>query len=490
MSFPTVTAFAAVAAFGAVTAWLVWRSLTWPLIHDVVLMHYAAWRIGEGAVPYRDLFDMNQPGTYLIHLAVLHTLGDGDLAWRIVDLAALAATAGAIAAFAAPWGALASASGALVFATYHLAGGAWQAGQRDFLLCPLLVVAALGVARWIERGCWTSLAWSGAALGVGITVKPHAAIFAGALAGVIAVAAARAGGLTAAAASSGTFAAATAVAPAAVLAWLAVVGGLAAWWDIVTHYLIPLYSRLGRASPWSIYRWHAWILIALGVALSLAGAGLRRGAGARHVLATLGLAYGVVHYVAQGKGWEYHLYPLALFSAILIAAELPAALAAGRRLFAGALATTLVASLWLLDAKALEASAADFWWAREASVRTLEADLRERLGPGDTVQVFDTTGGGIHALFRLRVRQPTRFLYDFHFFHDERTPVVQALRAELVRDLQARPPRLIVLVERAWPAGGHERVARFPALAALLRERYEIAVTRADYTVYAKRHDS
>ena len=33
---------------------------------------------------------------------------------------------------------------------YHLAGGAWQAGQRDFLLCPLLLLGALGVTRWLE----------------------------------------------------------------------------------------------------------------------------------------------------------------------------------------------------------------------------------------------------------------------------------------------------------------------------------------------------
>jgi len=168
------------AGFGALAAWLAWRSLAWPLIHDVALMHYVAWRIAEGAVPYRDLFDMNQPGTYLIHLAVLRTLGAGDLAWRAVDLAWLTATACAIAAFAAPWGALAAGAGALVFATYHLAGGAWQAGQRDFLLCLFLVVGALGVARWLERGRLVSLVFSGAALGAGITVKPHAALLAGA----------------------------------------------------------------------------------------------------------------------------------------------------------------------------------------------------------------------------------------------------------------------------------------------------------------------
>ena len=488
-SKPISAASAVVAAGVVFVALLAWRSRGWPLIHDIALMHYVAWRIGEGAIPYRDLFDMNQPGTYLIHLAVLRALGGGDLAWRLLDLGWLAATAGAIALFAAPWGALASAAAALLFATYHLAGGAWQAGQRDFLLCVFLIVGALGVVRWLERGRLVSLVWSGAALGAGISVKPHAALFAGALAAVVAIAAARACGAATAGAASAVFVGALAVAPLAVLGWLAATGGLAAWYDIVVHYLIPLYSRLGRASPWSVYRWHAWIPIALGVAVSLGAALQRRGAGARHLVAALGVGYGIVHYVGQGKGWEYHLYPLAAFAALLVGAELPSALAARRHLVAGALVGVLAVSFVLLGAKALEASAAEFWWTREAIVREVEADLRPRLAPGDTVQVLDTTMGGLHALFRLGVREPTRFLYDFHFFHDEDSPVVQRLRAEFIRQLDAHPPRVIVLFERGWPAGGYERVERFPALAARLRERYEPPVTRADYRLYAKRHD-
>jgi hypothetical protein len=477
-----------VAGFGAFAALMAWRSLGWPLIHDVALMHYAAWRIGEGATPYRELFDMNQPGTYLVHLAVLRTLGGGDLAWRVFDLAWLAATAAAIAAFAVRWGALAAGAGAVVFTTYHLAGGAWQAGQRDFLLCALLLGGALGVARWLEGGRWVGLVCSGAALGAGITVKPHAALFAGALAAVVALAALRACGVVSAAGITAVFVVATAAAPLAVLVWLGASGGLPAWWEIVTGYLIPLYSRLGRVSEWAVYRWHAWVPIALGVTLSLAGVLARRGTGARHVIAVLGLGYGIVHYVVQGKGWEYHLYPLAAFAAVLLAAELPAALAARRRLVAGALGGALVASLVLLGAKALEAAPAHFWWAREAIVDALEADLAPRLAPGDTVQVLDTTMGGVHALFRLGVRQPTRFLYDFHFFHDEHTAMVQGLRAELIRDLDTHPPRVIVVFERAWPAGGYERLERFPALVARLRERYALALTRPEYRLYAQRH--
>ena len=109
---------------------------------------------------------------------------------------------------------------------------------------------------------------------------------------------------------------------------------------------------------------------------------------------------------------------------------------------------------------------------------------------GDTVQVLDTTDGGIHALFRAQVREPTRFLYDFHFFHDTEQPAIRALRAELVDGLEASSPRYIVVFRTGWPTGGYDRIARFPELARLLATRYVVDVQRPAYTLYAKRNRS
>ena len=85
------------------------------------------------------------------------------------------------------------------------------------------------------------------------------------------------------------------------------------------------------------------------------------------------------------------------------------------------------------------------------------------------------------------MRQPTRFIYDFHFFHDLDHPTIRALRAELVTALEAAPPRLIVLFVDGWPAGGVERVRTFPALAERLARAYEEVARRDAYVVYAQR---
>jgi hypothetical protein len=122
-------------------------------------------------------------------------------------------------------------------------------------------------------------------------------------------------------------------------------------------------------------------------------------------------------------------------------------------------------------------------------VDRIVADLRGRVGPEDTVQVLDTGEGGIHALLRLGVREPTRFIYDFPVFHDEDRPVVRRLRAEFLRELEAAPPKFIVVLERGWPSGGYARIACFPALATWIAATYRLDREGPEYRVYAKRAD-
>ncbi len=479
------------AIFGGITLYLLWLSLPWPLVHDAPIMHYVAWRIAHGAIPYRDLFDMNQPGVYLIHLGVLRLFGEGDVGWRLFDLLALGLGSGAVAWFAAPWGRLAAGGGALFFALYHLADGAWQAGQRDFLLCPLLVVAAGGIARFIQApndARWASLAGSGLALGVAITIKPHVFVLALGFAVIVLGIALR---RRVVAPALIVYLAPLALPPIGVLVWLARVGALRAWREIVFEYLLPLYGRLGRPADWSFFRWHVWIAIGSAVVLSLGAAVWQRRFTARHGIAVVGLGYGLVHFFGQGKGWEYHLYPLAVFAAVLAFSELECALRNRRLVMAVPLGIALVATAGMLGQKGAEAADAEWIWDKERVVRWIVADLRAAgLKPADTVQVLDTTEGGLHALLRLHAVEPTRFLYDFHFFHDTDRPIVQRLRSELVRDLARRPPRFVVVFERGWPAGRFERIESFPELARWLQSSYTVLQHRGGYVIFAKRHDS
>jgi hypothetical protein len=480
----------------ALSLFLAWRSLGWPLIHDAPLMHYISWRIGEGAVPYRDLFDMNFPGAYLLHRGVLALLGGGDLAFRVFDLAWLGGTCALLAAYSRPFGVWSASGAALLFAAYHLAGGAWRAGQRDFLLVLFLLGGAHLVARYWEDGTrLRPLALAGLALGAGMTMKPHTALWWLVLAATAAEGARRSG-------RQWWSAAATVIGfgllvPAAVALWLWTAGGLAPFLDMLTRYVLPLYSGLGRAPLWQALGGHPYgreILILVGTlaALSLWRAWAGREFDIRRGLLLMGLGYGAVHYGIQGKGWEYHLYPLLGFAAPLATSWVDRRpVEGGRRTRAALSQAALLGGLVLLTVvlglKGVEAAEPQWIALKERRVQSLVADLAGRVERGGTVQVLDTTDGGIHALFLLRLPQPTRFLYDFHFFHDVEHPYIRALRREFLDGLQRRPPQFLVVFERGWPRGDYERLAAFPALSAWIQGEYVLERERDGYRIYARR---
>jgi hypothetical protein len=489
------------AASGGLLAYLGWRSLGWPLIHDAPLMHYIAWVIGQGGVPYRDVFDMNLPGAYLIHAAAMAVGGDGDLGWRLFDLGWLAATGALLWVYARPVGDGPAAAGAILFGLYHLSGGAWRAGQRDFLLCLFLIAGAWGIARSIERdGAVGPLVAAGLALGAGITVKPHAGLYWLGGAAVAAWSARRARRSPVAAA--GPLLAAGLAVPALAFGWLWMRGGLGAFVDVLTGYLIPLYSRVGRVSSWQIldsYRYGKGLWALLG-ALALVALVRRApsGAQARKVLAALGAGYGVLHVLVQGKGWEYHFYPPALFVCALAPFALrgvsPAASGgAGAWPAWAARGAALALLAWItvvLGVKGVEAIEPRWIADKAARVAAVTRDLARLAPDGAPVQVMDVTEGGIHALWKLGRRQPTRFIYDFHFFHDVSDPRIQALRGEFLHALAGAPPSHIVIFRDTWNREGYQRLRDWPALERFLDRSYALAVDGDGYRIYARRTDS
>ena len=485
-------------ASAALGAWLGWRSLGWPLIHDAPIMHYIAWVISLGGVPYRDAFDMNLPGVYLIHWTILSIGGRGDVAWRVFDLGWLAATCALLFAYCRPMSdGVAAGLASVLFALYHLSGGAWRAGQRDYLLCVFLLAGAYGAALSRERGGgMASLLAGGVALGAGIMVKPVAGVFWLACAAAAAQGAARGRrAIAGAAVLAGGL-----IVPALVFGWLGARGGLGAFLDVLGGYVLPLYSRLARVGVAEAFReyphgWQLWTLLA---ALGALGAWSPAASpfGHRKALAAMGVGYGVVHFLVQGKGWEYQLYPLALF---LCALASPAMVRAsgreGSEVRAAsprrwAVLAVLAGVLVVLGQKGAEATDPPWIEEKAARVAALTRDLSGIVPAGSTVQVMDVTEGGIHALLNLGLRQPTRFIYDFHFFHDEGDPRIQRLRAEFAAALAAAPPAAVVVLRDTWNRPGYDRLKSFPEVAGLLDREYVLAVDRDDYRIYAKRAHS
>lgn len=302
-------------------------SLWWPRAWDGSVLEYAAWAVDHGARPYRDVFEMNYPGSYLFYGIGQQVLGSSDRSFRIRDvvvlLVALVALWRLLRSF--PWP-TAPVAVVLVTVQYLVVGGVGMALQRDWLVAVATLLALLALSGERTR---PRLVAAGAALGAAATIKPNAALMIVALpaafAAVELAAAARRGGGRIAAkriarrelARFGWIALGAAGLIAVVVAWVVAAGG---WSDFVwinRHYL-PRYGRLDGGGMEttslgaSLFDTAVLTLKREELATMVLGAavvGLRRRPGGELrlllVLSVVGVT-GFVAAVAAGKAWDYH----------------------------------------------------------------------------------------------------------------------------------------------------------------------------------------
>ena len=129
--------------------------------------------MSKGFVPYKDIVDVNLPGSYVTETIAMKLFGWGAFGWRLYDAALmliLVFAAMAIAGRKDWWAGLAA--GAL-FLVIHEQDGLAQSGQRDLLIAVLLVCAyaALFMARrYMRKGLGILLC--GFLIGATVTIKP------------------------------------------------------------------------------------------------------------------------------------------------------------------------------------------------------------------------------------------------------------------------------------------------------------------------------
>lgn len=461
------------------------RSLSWPLVHDSPLFHFIAWRMLEGDVPYRDIFDNNMPGIYLTHYFLVKFFGTGDFPWRMFDLAVLSATAAMMGVYGWRHNRLAAIISPLIFFCYHLGSGSPEMGQRDFILCLSFIVAVHGVASAIEEP--RKILWlipAGLFMGYALTLKPFPLFFA-ALLVVLYIWKTYPSGLRCVAGAA-LFVSSMAALPIAVSLWIVKIGAFDALALLFTDYLLPFYGSLNSPS-WAKMVWHFFTTTPLVLVLLLLVTTRPRLDKVRYLLVLAGLAYGMVHFFVQRKGWFYHSYPFTMFLVLycgMLFGDVMETRNKRNRMLASISMALLGGYLFLrcFAVGHMDQPVAVVKPLVEMLVKDIEA---AGLDKNDTVQVLDTTEGGIHALLRLRIAQPTRFIYDFHFYHDTDDPRIQKLQNEFLGDLRANKPRLIVAFHRTWmPPYTLARLDSFPALKVLLNEDYAIRAKTWGYTVY------
>lgn len=453
------------------------KTLDWRLWHDAPLMHYIAWRMREGDVPYRDLFDMNFPLTYALHLLAMTMFGDGDAGWRWFDLAWLGFTVSGIGLYLKPQGWLTSAAAMILYMDYHLFGGHLSQGQRDFLLVGFLAWSLYFLSGLCERERPTDALGAGFMLAAGFWLKPVFGVFALMALAYVVVVHGRWRAVLRVAAWGGFFS-------AMMLAWLALMGALQPFWAMLTQFILPLYPTFGGG--------HGWIAMYVQV-LTNGGAVaafflLPAVRTPRMELAALAALYGMFHLVLQDKNFTYHYYPATFGLAMLALCRLgdclrqPAWYPRLAALFA------LAVSAYLLG----PAQATHDYYLAPMSSETVDAMVSDikalALPEQETIQAMDTTVGAINALYQLKRRQPTRFIYDFPLYNATDNAAVQRYQAEFMADMQSTPPAAVLLTWQSWPSGDslYDRVALIPGLQNFLESGYTLSVDKPFYRIYVR----
>jgi hypothetical protein len=489
---------------------LVVDTLHWPLVGDATLMHYGAFLLDHGFAPYRQIVDINMPGGILTDWTVIHLFGPGALAWRFFDFALIAAAAAAMHAIARPCDWLGGLFAAVFFFALHIHDGVDQAGERDLVLAVLLLLACAAIFAALRRSpgeperrpaaIWIGAALFGLLSGAAALIKPTAAAWTAGILVLAVVALRRRGQRVAPLIAAACVAFCIPVALTllflarehAVHAFIATVTGLMVYHAGIDRF--PLSFLLTHLIPSALYP-----VILLWIVLAIAN---RRGRSFEGAALLFSVFIGIVSFVAQGKAFPYHRYPLEAFLFLLIGIDATAALGVrppqsglsgdpyrpnfGRHgkghvwqpLAALALLlfpTFVLAPSWLARAHRYD-------WRHDDFTEGLTADLTRLGGPqlSGQVQCLDMTAGCLGALYRLRLVQTTGFLYDCYFFHQPQNAVTLGLRDVFLAGLRRNPPRLIVVSNQnclgeplAWPRSG-----AWPQFSDWLAAHYSLNIER------------
>lgn len=484
------------AAVGGLAALGLYASRSWGIFHDAPLMFYVAQQMAEGHAPYRDILDMNMPGAYLVAWAMLSGFGLNDLAWRLLDQVVVVSIAASAFFLVRPANAILAAMAGGSIVLFHLGAGPNAVGQRDFLMilpvllsANLLVVAIEGA---LGRQRSAAIFGAGALLGIAVTLKPTAILL---IPAALLLLVASDGRSVETVRHIAALLLGALLTLGVVSAWLFFQGVLDDFLMLQWLFVIPSYGPIHMER--SSYIGSVFALTAL-IAVPIASASRYS---RRYVVMVALVGFGLVHFHIQRKYWPYHSEPLAIFSLIatfLGLAILVAHLHQSSSLLSALLAI-LIVQLVMLGCAAERFNIRQWLSGRAATgpnvglVESLQWDIQGFSATKQSIQPLDTTHGVIAAMLRVGISAPTRMMYAFPLYLERRTPYLEELREEFLRDMRANGYPPIVRTNQQWPyEQGYSRLEAWPAFRDLIDEHYTLSIERVfpddkGYRIYVAR---
>lgn len=486
-------------------------SLGWRLHYDTSFMHYVGYLINEhGFVPYRDIFEVNMPGTYLFHMAIGKMFGYSDLAFRMVDVAWLSATFTVTWFVMRPFGRITALASCLLFSLIYLGIGSSMSLQRDVIVILPITTALLLTTR---RSPWRSVNLTyfllGALFAVAALIKPHMAI------GLPAMVVYKSIDYTHGSRTAKTFIKACTIGGFFALLgflstlvipfiWLWRIGAISSFWDILSSFT-PLYSQvsgkfevMGTISRFkydlkSYLKFGGFGFLFMGSMFGVYHVWREDSPRATKKLAVLLFSLSIFYsvYVAiGGKFWLYHWMPYIYFACLCTALILcpPPSFEDFRSptifltLFIFVFITISTVRPSLSPFKKLLKSPPFSVQSEKVVKQTSEkvvkqadeiaAYLNDNLSPDDKVQPLDWGGGALYAMLRSKAVLATPYITDFQFYLYVSTPYIQQLRKDFIEKLEQDIPAFIIDVHKKSRVSGIDTDDSFPALERFIKEHF------------------
>ena len=448
----------------------------WPWMHDDQVFHYGVFLLRHGKVAYKDIYDMNMPGCYLMERWAIDIFGGGDLGWRFYEYTLLGAMTLAACVIALPYDWLAGLAAGVLFAIFHGIDGGAMATEREEVITVLLMSGYAFQFLAIRKRRAILMLPFGLSVGMAILIKPTALLFLIVLF-FFAYFASKERGQS----------------PSAY--FLFGVAGLGMMLAILISFLlpeslgpflfiqrmaIPYYSSLEPAT-WKYLLENSLpvpFLFFVPAAFLLALANRSR-VDCEVWAIRAGVVLGALSYLIQRKGYTYHRYPFMAFMLLWFAIESAIAIKAkGWRRSSGVLALAVMILAVLpprVNRLRHERHNAN------PLADQLESDLL-RLGGSslqNRVQCLDMVTGCYRALYRLGLVQSTGFMGDLVLFAPRDGNVVPYYRKIFWDDIHNNPPQVIVLSsERFGVKYSFDKLNAWPEFRDYLNSAYRLDVSR------------
>ncbi|UZS00137.1 glycosyltransferase family 39 protein [Chondrinema litorale] len=486
-------------------------SLEWKMMHDTPLLTYVAYLISEHDYkPYSEVFETSMPGSILFHILIGNIFGWEDFSFRICDIFLFIIFVIGIYGILSKISQRVALFGIIFWGFFYFSLGQYMQLQRDYIgVLPIILAILITISNRISNNYILQYIIIGSLVSLSFWIKPHLAL--GIIPIYIYLYNQRQNikrfdihcklilylGLG------------FIVISLPIFIWLWSIGSINEWVEIFIKYL-PLHTKLsGDHEIINSFKTkinyifdhlsllgglQIWLL-PFSLVLCFTYLNSKLIGSKNHKIMSLLIQMSICYFIypaISGQFWDYHWLPFNLFfiitSSLFLLEHFNVSFPVNNLkvlqlsifLFIVVFAINISRDA-IMQLKGLEPRQ-----PLNGLVEELSNILKKETNENDLIQPIDWTAGGIHSMLLAKRKLATRYLYDYHFYHDISSPYIKYLRQDFINSLKkVKPSFMLVMLDREF-VSGFDTTDKFVELDNFIEENYIPFIKTEAYILYKK----